>query len=208
RLLRPLALVVPRQRLVLVPDDALLLHAALQRLQRRRGRGLGEHARDAAVLGRLGERVLDVTELGLERVERRALTVAERRLRAVRIVEVQDARLRERRRTRVALRARQDRTARERVLRVAVDVDRAALERGRHERLRCATELERRRVLERRARDLVLGAARQRDDLFLLVAAAARAGRETGEAHARAHQVEEVAARHRIDGRPLVSAGR
>jgi len=62
------ALVVPRQRLVLVPDHALLLEPAAQRLHGRRRRGLREDAQPA-VRGGLAH----VGERDPERVERRAL---------------------------------------------------------------------------------------------------------------------------------------
>src|SRR5699024_6009540 len=125
------------------------------------------------------ERLLEITERGLEDLDRRALALVQDRLRAIRIIEVQDRALRERRHAGMALRARLDRATRERMVGIAVDVNRATLEGGRDDRLRGATELERRRVVEDLARDVTVGAAAQRNDLFLLVATATRAGRET-----------------------------
>jgi hypothetical protein len=187
----------------LVPTRSLSELVA-QHAKRRRRRRLGEHAhatrRDR--LDHQGERVADL-------IHRRTLPLVERVLRAIGIEQVKDRRLRERADAGVARRARHDAAAVERVLGVAVEVDRPSFIRRRDQRVRHPAELERGRVLQRLARRLVLGPARERDDLFLLVALTARRdGAEAGEAHARAHQVEEVAARQRVDRRRLVGAGR
>ena len=135
---------------------------------------------------------------------RSARVIRRRALRAIRVVEVEDARLGERRRAGAALGPGDDPAARERVLGVAVELDRAALERGREHRVTDPAELERRGVLLGQARRLIFGPPRQGDDLLLLVAPARTDPRER---HRRAHQLEEVAARQRILGR-LVRPGR
>ncbi len=194
----PGALVVPRQRLVLVPlDRELRGQPLLERAQRRRRRCFGEHVR-SAVLQRVAQR----WKLGPERFHRSAAAVVRRVLRAIRVIEVKDRRLHECMRTGAPLRAGNDATAGERVLRVAVEVNRPTLVRRREERVPDAGELVRGGVLQRRARNLILGPASERDDVFLLVALA---GADARERHARAHEVEEIAPRHRI-GRAIDDA--
>ena len=125
------------------------------------------------------------------------MAILHRRGRAIWIVDVQDAALRERRAAAVASRALHDAATGKRVLGIAVDLDRAAFVRGDQQRLGRTGEFEHRRVLLRNAGNLIFRTARQRNDLVLLVAMATGAS-DPSEGQAGAHQLKEIAARQRI----------
>ena len=190
------AFVVPRHRLVLGPLRARHggEHLLLEGSNRRRRGGFRKNA-NSARLG--GHRLASVVEPMLEAVERRAVAILHRSRRAIRIVDVQDAALRERRATAVTSGALHDAATREWMLGIAVDLDRTAFV-GRDEQcLRCTGEFEHRGVLLRIAGNHVFRTARERDDLVLFVAMATRA-RNAGKRETRAHQLEKITTRQRI----------
>ena len=159
----------------------LRLHLLPLRRQRRRCNRLAQEVNARAVLARLHrlrERLLEVRELA-------PLPAIQHLFRAVRIVQIQQRRLRHR--IRLALR--------HRVVRVAVHLDRAERVRLHQHRNRARRERKRRRKIHRLAQDQVLGRLHVRKNRLVRLLGAPG---QPGERQRSSHHLQEAAPAHRI----------